>query len=676
MSESFIDIENLSVGIDLPGDMAIPILRDVSLRVAPGQTLGLVGESGSGKSTIALSIMGYLPDGLSHLQGKVSFDGYSMFEINPTSLEDLRGGEICLIPQNAGQSLTPTMSIGQQIDEALMLHTDIAKGERRAATIALLTQVRLPQPDEIANRFPHELSGGQQQRCAIAMALAGKPRALLLDEPTTGLDVTTQVHILELLKDLAESRGVAMIFVSHDLGAIARVSDHIAVLYSGELIEYGSSTQILRNPEHPYTRGLIDSIPRIDGGQLPEALKGYPPTLTAHRQACAFAARCDFVKDVCQSSVPELEIRKSERKVRCHFRADELEFVGEKRNQVRGSKENSNQPLLYLKNIGISYGKKSFFSRFLSKKNESQVLTVDGISFSLNQGETIGIVGESGSGKSTILRAIVGMLPPSKGEMKMTGDYELDCPSDDRSLECKKDIQMIFQNPDSALNPRKTVAEIISAPLELYFGVDHESARSTAVELLRSVRLTPEYLDRCPGQLSGGEKQRVGIARAFAAVPKLALCDEVTSALDVSVQAAVLELLANLQRELGVAYLFVSHDLTTVRAVADRVLVLYQGRICEIGPTESVYHPPLHPYTEALMGAVLEPDPDTKPKIFISDTIESSPPKQGCPFQRRCQRKLGTICETERPPARPIEDGHTIYCHIELDELKTLQTPQ
>ncbi len=670
MMEPIIRMESLSAGVAIPGGGPLPILRDISFRILPGETLGLVGESGSGKSTLALTMMGYLSEGLVKLGGDVYFGDHSMFDLDAETLQALRGGEICLIPQNAGQSLTPTMTIGQQIDEALMLHTGLLPRERKQKVIELLGQVRMPQPEVIAQRHPHALSGGQQQRCAVAMALAGQPRVLLLDEPTTGLDVTTQVHILELLRELAKSQQVAMIFVSHDLGAVARVSDRIAVLYSGELVEIGSSTQILKSPEHPYTRGLLASIPRIDGAQVPEILPGYPPPLTGTRESCAFAPRCLFAKDICTDRMPALDVRRERYRVRCHFGREELEGPDNlARPSTRGRSERAESPLLEVNDVAITYSQKSLFSRFTGKEDATRVLTVDEVSFTLHRGETIGVVGESGSGKSTILRAIVGLQPPCRGDIRLEDSPPLDGRVDTRSLACKKDIQLVFQNPDSSLNPRKTVAEIISAPLELYFGMESGPARERATQLLKSVRLTEHYLDRTPGQLSGGEKQRVGIARAFAAEPKLALCDEVTSALDVSVQAAVLDLLSNLQKEMGVAYLFVSHDLATVRAVADRVFVLYQGRICEMGPVESVFEPPFHPYTEALMDAILEPDPDRQPHVTISDTVESAPPRQGCPFQRRCQHRLGDICDQEKPPVQGLENGHRIYCHIPSADL-------
>ena len=668
-----IRLDNLSVGVRAAGGRPIPVLRGITLEVRPNEILGLVGESGSGKSTVALSMMGYLEQGLELLGGAAIFDNIPMFDITRTELEAIRGGEICLVPQNAGQSLTPTLTIGQQIEESLMLHTDLAPADHKAEVIELLAKVRLPSPEQIRERHPHELSGGQQQRCAIAMALAGRPRVLLLDEPTTGLDVTTQAHILELLRELCHSQQVAMVFVSHDLGAIARISDRVAVLYSGELVELGTSLEILKQPSHPYTRGLLSSIPKINTGRIPQALPGYPPKLSATRSACAFAPRCAYQQEICLNESPPLTATANSRLVRCHFDCGNFpqsDFQGETGPIATDKKD---QPLLELRNLAISYDRPRLFSRLTKQGNRRRARTVDNVNLVLHRGETIAVVGESGSGKSTILRAIVGLIPPCNGSMRIAGGESLDSATDARSLQCRKDIQMIFQNPDSSLNPRKTVAQILSAPLQLYFDMDQTTALDRASDLLESVRLTRDYLGRTPDQLSGGEKQRVGIARAFAAEPILALCDEVTSALDVSVQAAVLELLSKLQQENNVAYLFVSHDLATVRAVADRVLVLYQGRICEIGAVEAVYQPVFHPYTEALMEAALEPDPDAQSHVEISDTVETAPPETGCPFQLRCPRKVGKICDETTPPAQTV-NGHTLFCHIDRDQLSMLQS--
>ncbi|MBO9449829.1 ABC transporter ATP-binding protein [Tropicibacter sp. R16_0] len=662
MTDPLIKIEDLSIGFTAKGGRQAPILRGVSLELCAGETIGIVGESGSGKSTVALAMMGYLKSGLSVFRGSAVFDGHNMFALSEKERARLRGSSIALIPQNAGQALTPTLKIGQQIDEALQLHTDLGRADRETRTVELLEKVRLPSPEEMATRYPHELSGGQQQRAAVAIALAGNAKALLLDEPTTGLDVTTQAHILEFLRHLAQDLGVAMVYVSHDLGVIARVADRVAVMYAGQLVEEGLTRDVLNVPHHPYTRGLLASIPRLGEPGIPSSMPGVPPAVGSELTACAFADRCAQVREACRKGVPDLVDLGTSRS-RCLF---SNEPAAAQTTALR-EPEIRNDMALSLDNVAISYSQPGLLDRLLNRPTKTP--TVDRASFTLQKGETLGLVGESGSGKSTILRAIAGLVSPRAGSITLNDGESLTAPVSRRDRETLRKVQMIFQNADASLNPRQTIAEILSAPLQLYFGLKGQAARDKAKTLLEAVRLPERYLDRFPGQLSGGEKQRVGVARAFAANPEVTLCDEVTSALDVSVQAAALSLLTRLQKENGSSYIFVSHDLAVVRAVSDRVAVLYQGRICEVGPSAQVYAPPYHPYTKTLMGAVLEPDPDTAPVLLADDMTEQAPPASGCPFQRRCPRRLGDICDSTLPPARQLGLGHVIHCHIPEEEL-------
>lgn len=658
-----ISVDNLSIGFRGKAGHMLPVLRNISLDVHQGESIGLVGESGSGKSTLALAMMGYLKTGLRVLTGDVSFEGQKMFSQNRAALESIRGGSLALIPQNSGQSLTPTLRIGAQIQEALKLHSAQPSETFGARVIELLSQVRLPDPASIVERFPHELSGGQQQRVAIAMALAGEPEALLLDEPTTGLDVTTQAHILELLRDLARDTGMAMVYVSHDLGAIARVCDRVAVMYAGEVALEGSARQVLRDPSHPYARGLLASIPKLSDICLPRALDGRPPAPGGAGQGCAFVSRCAIASDVCSTSRPDLALQPSGARSRCHHvdKVQEIPLFG---NREVGKRALSDETSLSLKDLAISYARPSLWSK-LAGREDTSVATVEGINIALRRGETLGLVGESGSGKSTILKTIAGLLPPLSGEVAAHGGAPLPSKVEKRNSTELRQIQMIFQNPDESLNPRQTIGQILSQPLTLYFGLSGQALTEKTIQLLDQVRLGGHYIDRLPSQLSGGEKQRVAVARAFAAEPDLVLCDEITSALDVSVQAAVLELLDDLRRQKNTSYVFVSHDLAVVRALSDRVAVLYQGRLCEIGPTRAVYGTTSHPYTEVLLGAVLEPDPDFIPELSASDVVELAPPTQGCPFQRRCPKRIGNICDTVAPPIRESENGHMIWCHIE-----------
>ena len=541
MSKPIIDIRDLSVGFTARAGHTQEVLKSVSISVKAGETLGIVGESGSGKSTLALATMGYMKPGLRKLSGDVTFEGTDVFAQSLRQLEGLRGGKLGLIPQSSGQALTPTMRIGAQITEALSLHCDLPAAQCATRAEELLTQVRLPDVPSIMKRYPHELSGGQQQRVAIAMALAGEPDALVLDEPTTGLDVTTQKQILDLVQDLAKERNMAMMLVSHDLGVIARCCNRVAVMYYGEIVLEGPSRDVLSKPDHPYAQQLIDAVPRIQ-------------KVTAKAKTAAPAT-------------------------------DEA---------------------LKLEDVGICYHQPGFWEKTFGGAAPRE-LTVDGIDISLGKGQTIGLVGESGSGKSTILKAIAGLLPAQKGSIRVGGDTVLKPSIDRRRPEELRRVQMIFQNPDDSLNPRHTVAEILAQPLYLYFGMTGQKARDRAAEMLDTVRLTPAYLDRLPRQMSGGEKQRVAIARAFAAEPEIVLCDEITSALDVSVQASVLDLLAELRAEKQTSYVFVGHDLAVVQQLSDQVMVLQNGRIREAGPVDQVYATPKSDYTKMLFDAVLEP---------------------------------------------------------------------
>lgn len=661
-----IEIKNLSIGFKSSSGQILPVLRNVDLAVSKFQSVGIVGESGSGKSTLALAVMGYLKRGLLVTGGKSIFDNHEMFQLTRNKLEEIRGGRLALIPQNSGQALTPTKRIENQLSEALNLHSDLPRTEHSRRIVELLEQVRLPDPETISSRYPHELSGGQQQRVAIAMALAGEPEALILDEPTTGLDVTTQAHILELLRELARENGLSMVYVSHDLGAIARVCDQVVVMYAGELVLEGETREVLSSPVHPYARGLLASIPRIADANLPIALDGRPPSPGQAGSGCAFVDRCALAEEKCVKQRPEIELLSSGAKVRCHNHHLTDQLPTKSMSVTSEHSIDSRNKVFSISDLSVTYSQSSLLENLLGGK-PAITPTVDDISLVLSQGETVALVGESGSGKSTILKVVAGLLPPLNGKLELGSEGTLPNLVDSRNSDQLRRIQIIFQNPDESLNPRQTVEEILSQPLRLYFGLTGDEIQNRCKELLESVRLSADYLDRLPSQLSGGERQRVAVARAFAAEPELVLCDEVTSALDVSVQAAVLDLLDQFRRNKGVAYIFVSHDLSVVRALADRVAVLYQGRLCEVGKVEKVYSSPWHPYTEVLLGAVLEPDLDVEPTLSAADIVELSPPAQGCPFQRRCPKKIGEICDTVLPPWQSIDAEHAIRCHLTFD---------
>lgn len=661
MSNELIKVDNLSLGF-IRDNRQQPILRHISLSVKAGECLGIVGESGSGKSTLALALMGYLKQGLSVFEGEVYFAKQPLFALSAKQLNRLRGGQIALIPQNAGQALTPTLTVGAQIAESLQLHTKLTAAQRQQKVLELLNLVRLPSAAQLAKRYPHQLSGGQQQRVAIAMALACGAKALLLDEPTTGLDVTTQAHILEFLRELAQQTQVAMIYVSHDLGVIARVCQRIVVMYAGEIVEQGATRQVLSQPQHPYPQALLQAIPRMHSRQIPSALQGFPPAVGEVRSGCAFAMRCAYASELCRQTAPPLR-QTIHGEVRCHFDIQAPNATKPQPPTALLSEQAATA--LTVQDLAISYQRHSWFDRLRQRARHN---TVAEINFSVAQGKTLALVGESGSGKSTILRAIAGLQQAHQGRVQV-GQRTLAATVQQRSSEQLQALQLIFQNADSALNPRQTIGEILSAPLKRYFQLDQTALRQRCEQLLEAVRLPTSYLQRFPAQLSGGEKQRIGIARAFAAEPQLILCDEVTSALDVSIQAAILTLLKQLQAEKGTGYVFVSHDLAVVRAFADQIVVLYQGRICESGTTESLFQAPFHPYTEVLLGAILEPDSEGEPHLLRDDNLEQMPPQQGCPFQRRCPKKIDGLCETQPPPNRTFANGHQIFCHRSEAEL-------
>ena len=675
MSINIQSVKNLSIGFRSQKGKEISILRNVTTNIKKGETVGIVGESGSGKSTLALAMMGYVKHGLFTMRGECLFDSSNLLNMNNKELEKIRGRKIAMIPQNAGQSLTPNLKIGYQIEEALKLHTDLDEKGRKDRISVLLKDVRLPSPETMALRYPHELSGGQQQRVAVAMALAGNPELLLLDEPTTGLDVTTQAHVLELLKDIAKDTGTSMVYVSHDLGAIAQVCDRVIVMYAGEIVLEGPVRKILKEPIHPYTHGLLKSIPKLSLDGLPDSMPGTQPQPGHVGEGCSFYNRCNISDEKCKATAPKLDyVKKIDTYVRCfhHHKVTTEKDKNVSSNNLQEKKIDINE-ILNLTDISISYAKQSFLDQMFNKITDSNP-TVKDININIKKGETIALVGESGSGKSTILKSIAGLLKAKEGQIKFDKDKILSEDLKQRSSDDLRAIQLIFQNPDESLNPNQTVEQILSQPLRLYFDLKGEELKKNIIELLKKVRLGDFYMSRYPRQLSGGEKQRIAVARAFAAKPDIILCDEVTSALDVSVQAAVLDLLKSLKDDFGTTYIFVSHDLAVVKAISDRVAVLYQGRLCEIGPKKNVYNFPSHPYTEVLLGAVLEPDPDIKPKLIAEDIVEEKPPENGCSFQGRCPRILGDKCRLEVPPWQIAENGNAIRCHIDIEELKIKQT--
>jgi len=511
----------------------------VSFDIRPGEVLGLAGESGSGKSTVAYALLARRRPGSHIVSGRILFEGQDILPLPEREIRLLRGGRVGFVPQNPATSLTPSMPVGRQIVETIEIHGVARGAAARRLAEDLLARVHLPEPHALARRYPHQLSGGQQQRVLIAMALACRPRLLVLDEPTTGLDVTTQAQILALLADIRAEFDTAMLYVSHDLAALSRLADRIAVMKDGRLVEIGPTASIVGAPRQPYTRVLLAALPDLDR----------PPAGVANGGA-------------------------------------------------RPAGGEAREPLLEVDGLVAAYRGEG-----LSAIWRHPPPTVRDVSFSIRRGETFALIGESGSGKSTIARAILGLTPHRRGGIRFDGR---DLPADARRWqgEWRRRIQIVFQNPDASLNPRHSVAAILGRPLERFFGLRGRDQRLRAAELLDSVRLDPAFLDRRPDQLSGGQRQRVAIARALAAEPEVLICDEVLSALDVSVQAEILALLRTLQAERRLTYLFISHDLAVVRWFAQSVGVLHRGEFCALGPVEDVFSPPHHPYTDRLLAAV------------------------------------------------------------------------
>ena len=667
MQTNIATVKNLTIGYETRRSGFVHILNGLDLTIPDNEIYGLIGESGSGKSTLALALFGYLNRECQHLSGEVWVDGLNTFALDSTGVSALRRQHVALVPQFKGQALNPATLVGKQLLEKLTLSHDVAGPEARDRVLALMEYVKLPAPHILYNRYPHQLSEGQHQRAVIAMALLGEPNLLVLDEPTSGLDVTTQAHILETLKEINEQSGLPMLLISHSLGVIAHMSDRVGVLYAGRLIEEGGGDDLFGAPSHPYTRGLLDSAPRLKAPHRRSTIPGQA-TLPGILAGCDFAPRCQLRTALCEQSFPAVEpIRASQHWVRCHHwfkKATTVTLL-----QVAGARQQPDQEsLIRLQDVSISYHEPSFFDRF--RKSPSAPTVVANLDLEVKRGETVALIGESGSGKSTIVKTIAGLHNAYAGRIIFDG---LDLITSKRTLALRRQIQIIFQNPGQALNPRFTVAQMLEQPLKRYYPkLTAAQRQQRKVEILQQIRLGDTYLHRYPRELSNGEIQRIAIARAFIAEPELVLCDEVTAALDSSVQSAVLDLLLRLQKETACGYIFITHDLAVVRSMADRVAVLYLGRLCQIGSINTFFRAPYHPYSEALLGAILEPERGMIPRLLSKDLAETEAPARGCPFQNRCHHHLGEICDQETPPWQSLA-GQQIRCHIPMESLQQVQ---
>jgi peptide/nickel transport system ATP-binding protein len=673
--ENVLQIQDLHITFG-QGGREVRAVRGVTFDVRAGEVLGLVGESGCGKSTVGLAAMGFIAPSGRVVQGKILYQGQDVTTLSFQELQKMRGREIAMVFQNPLTSLNPSMRIGEQIMEVLRTHLRFDDRRAREHTAQLIESVNLPDPFEVMERYPHELSGGQQQRIVIAMGLACDPAVLILDEPTTGLDVTTEATILDLIAELKDKINSAILYITHNLGVIARVCDRIVVMYAGEVAEQATVRELFETPRHPYTVGLLHAVPDLTKvGEPLLPIPGQLPRPGSYPAGCAFAPRCSYATEICTQEDPGLQEVGADHEVRCRY------WQKVSKEQVRSvglpvtvpELSSDSEPILEIDEL------KKYFVRQLGilpwSKKQRVLRAVDGVSLEIAPGETLALVGESGCGKSTLANCIIGLQEPTSGVIRLDG-RPLEPLARQRTRERRQQVQIVFQNPDSSLNPSHTVYQIVSRPLKMFRR--HElkgTLRQEAQKILEQVNLHESYLDRYPSQLSGGEKQRVGIARALAAGPEIIVCDEPVSALDVSVRATVLNLLRELQESHGYSYLFVSHDLSVVRYLSHRVLVMYLGHVMEIGPTAKVFEPPYHPYTEALYSAIPLPDPFVEQKrIRLTGRVPSAAnPPSGCPFQTRCPRKIGAICEQELPPLQDAGDGHLIRCHIPVRALAMIE---
>jgi peptide/nickel transport system ATP-binding protein len=579
------------------------LVRDVSFSIAKGEVAALIGESGSGKSTIALALMGYTRPGCRVSAGEIRIRGARLGDLSRAERQRLRGQTVAYVAQSAAAAFNPSRRIIAQVIEPTVIHRTMGEAEARAKAVGLFRALALPEPETIGERFPHQVSGGQLQRLMLAMALITDPAVVILDEPTTALDVTTQIEVLEAFKVAVRDRGITALYISHDLAVVAQMADRIVVLRKGEVQETGSTAALLDQPSHPYTRSLLDAVE------------------------------------------PARRVRPGSGAV---------------------LKEAGVPPLLEVKSVTAGYGS-------ITAEGLPSIPVLRDVDLVIEAGSSVGVIGESGSGKSTLARVIAGLLPAARGTVAFDGK-SLGRSVAERTRQELRDIQIVFQMADTALNPARTVERILARPLVLYEGLDAAARRARVVELLDMVRLPRELAGRLPSELSGGQKQRVNLARALAAKPRLVLCDEVTSGLDTVVGAAILELLAELRRELGLAYLFISHDLSTVRAVCDEIAIFYAGERVELASHQALRTPPLHPYADLLLTSIPELRIGWLGEMASARAIAAGAARplarrDGCAFFTRCPVGTGGLCDVTRPPARRLASGAEIVCHRTEQEL-------
>lgn len=653
------------------------VLHDVTFRVRRGEAYGLVGESGCGKSTVALTALAYLPRNGKIQAGRIAIAGRDVASLSADALRSMRAHSVSMVYQDPARALNPSLTIGRQVSEAFEV-AGMTRADAFAAALDMLRRVRIAAPERVMSAYPHQLSGGMQQRVVIAMALACKPALLILDEPTTGLDATVEADVLDLVANLREEYGTAVLFISHNLAVIGRMCSRVGVLYAGRLVEEGLTDDVFGAPHHPYTIGLLRCLPSLgrskDGTPL-DTIAGSLPPPGAVITGCAFAPRCRLADDRCGREAPpphRFHADHGPQMARCHYHEQAAALpralsATEPAPTTAAARNASPAPL-------------ALHAMHLSKTFDATgapLHAVDDVSLDLATGETLGLVGESGSGKTTLAKLLVGLIAPDPGATLELEGKPLSAHVARRDDEQVKSLQIVFQNPDSALNRAHSVKRLIGRALSKLGALRGPARGARLATLAQAVRLPARYFDARTRQLSGGLKQRVAIARAFAGDPRVVVCDEPTSALDVSVQAAILNLLTQLQRERGVSYVFISHDLHVVRYVADRIAVLYVGKLLEIGPAQAVFDGPHHPYTEALLSSMptfgASRDLPSARIRLAGDPPSAAARPSGCVFHTRCPRKLGAVCEESDPPFADAGEGHRIRCHIPVAQLRALQ---
>jgi peptide/nickel transport system ATP-binding protein len=679
-SKPILEIENLSISF-FTRLREIPAVMDFSCTVMPGEAMGLVGESGCGKSTVALAVMRYLGKNGRITGGSIRFKGRDLTNMTNEELRHIRGSEIAMIYQEPMASLNPAMKIGAQLAEVPMIHQGMPQDQAWALARQIVADVKLPDPDRILRSYPHQLSGGQQQRIVIAMALMARPALLILDEPTTALDVTVEAGIVDLVRELGEKYGTSMLFISHNLGLVLEVCDRICVMYSGEAVETGNVAEVFDTMRHPYTQALFRSIPLPGADKNARPLVAIPgnfPLPHERPDGCNFGPRCMyFEKGRCDArDVPMSDVPGGDRHATRCVKWAEIDWLNPPALGKAVEKTPVGDVVLRMEDLkkyySVAGGAFGGGARKVVKANET-------LSFEAREGETLAIVGESGCGKSTFAKVLMGLETATSGKIVLYNQDIQDTPIEKRNTGTVSSVQMVFQNPFDTLNPSMTVGRQIIRALEIFNeGKSDAEREARMLELLDLVKLPRQFAERMPRQLSGGQKQRVGIARAFAGGAKVVVADEPVSALDVSVQAAVTDLLMDIQRRNRTTLLFISHDLSIVRYLSDRVMVMYLGHVVEIGTTDQVFSPPYHPYTEALLSAVPIADTHVQKKriVLVGDIPSAMKPPTGCPFQTRCRWKgqvPGGLCDTAMPENRTLAAGHQIKCHLPVEVLNSME---